>query len=190
MFDLLAVQGTFRSLLQHHSLKASILWCSAFLTVQLSQSYMTSGKTIALTIQTSVGRVMSLLFYTMSRFAIAFLSRGNRLLISWLQLPSTVIVEPRKRKSVTTSTFSPSICYAVMVPDAMILVFCCCCCCLFLIFSVKPALSLSSFTLIKRLFSSYLLSAFRVVSSAYLRLLMFLLPILILACNPSSPAFS
>ena len=150
---------------------------------------MTSGKTIALTIQTSVGRVMSLLFYTMSRFAIAFLSRGNRLLISWLQLPSTVIVEPRKRKSVTTSTFSPSICYAVMVPDAMILVFCCCCCCLFLIFSVKPALSLSSFTLIKRLFSSYLLSAFRVVSSAYLRLLMFLLPILIPACYSCSPLF-
>ena len=110
MFDLLAVQGTFRSLLQHHSLKASILWCSAFLTVQLSQSYMTSGKTIALTIQTSVGRVMSLLFYTMSRFAIAFLSRGNYLLISWLQSLFTVILEPKKRKRIfLTQGSNPSL---------------------------------------------------------------------------------
>ena len=116
-FDL-AVQGTFRSLLQHHSLTASILWHSAFLTVQLSQSYVNSGKTIALTIQTFVGKVMSLLFYTMSRFAIAFLSRSNHLLISRLQSPSAVILEPKKRKSVTTFSFSPSVCYVVMGPDA------------------------------------------------------------------------
>ena len=149
--------------------------------VQLSQQYMTTGKTIALTIWTFVGRVMSWLFNTLYKFVMAFLSRSNHLLISWLQLPSAVILEPKKRKSVTTSTVSPSICHEVMGPEAMILVY--------LIFSFKLALSLSSFTLIKRLFSSSLLSAFRVVSSAYLRLLMFLLPILIPACNPSSLAF-
>ena len=105
-FHLLAVQGIFRGPLQHHSSKASILWCSAFFTVQLSQLYMNPGKTIALTIQTFVGRVMSLLFNTLSRFVIAFLPRSNHLLISWLQSPSAVILEPKKRKSVTTSTFS------------------------------------------------------------------------------------
>ena len=89
-FDLLAVQGTFRSLLQHHSSKASILWRSAFLTIQLSQLYMTTGKTIALTIRTFVGRVMSLLFNTLSRFVITFLPRSNRFLISWLQSPPVV----------------------------------------------------------------------------------------------------
>ena len=104
--DLLAVQGTFRSLLQHHSLKASILWHSAFFMVQLSQPYMTTGKTIALTIGTFVGRVMFLLFNTLSRFVIVFLPRSKCLLISWLQSPSAVIFEPKKRKSVTTSTFS------------------------------------------------------------------------------------
>ena len=128
-----------------------------------------------------VGRVMSLLFNTLSRFVIAFLPRSDCLLISWLQSPSTVILEPEKRKSVTTSTFPPSICHAVMGLDAMILVF--------LIFSLKLALSLSSFTLIKRLFSSSSLSAIRVVSSIYPRLLMFLPPILIPACNSSSPTF-
>ena len=119
-FDLLAVQGTFRSLLQHHSLKASILWCSVFFTVQLSQLYVITGKTIALTMQTFVNRVMSLLFNTLSRFVIAPLPRSSRLLISWLQSPSAVISEPRKRKSVTASTFSASICYVVMGLDVMI----------------------------------------------------------------------
>ena len=122
-FNLLAVQRTLRSLLQHHSSKASILWHFAFFTVHLSQPYMTTGRTIALTIRMFVGRVMSLLFNTLSRFLLAFLLRSNCLLISWLQLPSAVILQPKKRKSVTTSTFSPSICQEVMGPDAMILVF-------------------------------------------------------------------
>ena len=112
-FDFLAIQGTLRSLLQHHSSKASILWHSAFFMVQLSQPYVTTGKTIALTIWTLVGRVMPLLFNTLTRFVIAFLPRSNHLLISWLQSPSTVILKPKKRKSVTTSTFPPSICHAV-----------------------------------------------------------------------------
>ena len=111
-FDLLAVKGTLKSLLQHHSSKASIFHCSAFFTVQLSQPYMTTGKTIALT-TVFVGRVMSLLFNTLSRFVIAFLSRRKCLLISWLQSQFTVILEPRKKKSVTTSTFSPSICHEI-----------------------------------------------------------------------------
>ena len=104
-FDLLAVQGTFRSLLHHHSLKASILWSSAFFTVQLSQWYLTIRKTIALTIRTFVSRAMSLLFNTLSGFFIAFLPRSNHLLISWLQSPSTVTLGPKKRKSETTSIF-------------------------------------------------------------------------------------
>ena len=122
-FDLPAVQGTFRSLLQCHGSKASILWHSAFFIVQLSQPYMTIGKTIILTLWTFVYRVMSLLFNTLSRFVIAFLLRSNRLLISWLQSPSTVILELKKRESVTTSTLPPSICHEVMGPNAMILVF-------------------------------------------------------------------
>ena len=105
--DLLAVQGTFRSLLQHHSSKASILWRSAFFTVQLSQPNVTTGKTTALTIRTFVGRAASLLFGTLSRFAIAFLPGSNRLMISWLQVPSTVDLEPKKGKSVATCNFSP-----------------------------------------------------------------------------------
>ena len=109
-FDLLAVQGTLRSLLQNHSLKASILWHSAFFMVQLSQPNVTTEKIIALTIQTLVSRVMSMLFNTLSRFVIAFLPRSSHLLISWLQSPFAVILEPKRRKSVTTSTFSPSIC--------------------------------------------------------------------------------
>ena len=103
--DLLAVQGTFRSLLQHHSLKASILWRSAFFMVQLSQPYMTTGKTIALNIQIFVSRVMSLLFHTLYRFVITFLPRSKCFLISWVESPSTVILEPKKRKSVPTSPF-------------------------------------------------------------------------------------
>ena len=121
--DLLAVQGTLKSLLQHHSSKASILLCSAFLMVQLSHPYMTAGKTIVLTIQIFVGKVMSLLFNMLSRLVIAFLPRSECLLISWLQSPSAVILEPPKIKSATVSTVSPSISHEVMGPDAMILVF-------------------------------------------------------------------
>src|SRR5574342_761135 len=120
--DLLAVQGTLKSLLQHHSSKVSILWHSAFFTVQLSHPYMTTGKTIALTTWTFVGKVMSLLFNMLSRLVITFLSRSKRLLISWLQSPSAVILEPPKIKSDTVSTVSPSICHEVMGPDAMIFV--------------------------------------------------------------------
>ena len=109
--DLLAVQGTFNSLLQHHSSKASILWCSAFFIVQLSHPYMTTGKTIALTRQTFVDKVMSLLLNMLSRMVIVFLPRSKRLLISWLQSPSAVILEPPKIKSATVSTVSPSICH-------------------------------------------------------------------------------
>ena len=104
--DLLAVQGTLKSLLQHHSSKASILWYSTFFMVQLSHPYMTTGKTIALTMWTFVGKVMSLLFNMLSRLVIAFLPRGKHLLISWLQSPSAVILEPKKIKFVTVSTFS------------------------------------------------------------------------------------
>ena len=122
-FDLLDVQGTPRSLLQHHSLKASVLLCSSFFIVQLSQPYVTTGKTIAFTIWTLVGAVMSLLFNTLSRFVIIFQPRSNHLLISWLQSPSAVISEPKKRKSVTTSTFFSFICHEVIGLDAMNLVF-------------------------------------------------------------------
>ena len=121
--DLLAVQGTLKSLLKHHSSKASILQRSAFFIVQLSHPYMTTGKTIALTRWTFVGKVMSLLFNMLSRLVKTFLPRSNRLLISWLQSPSAVILEPPKIKSDTISTVSPSICHEVMGPDVMILVF-------------------------------------------------------------------
>ena len=170
--DLLAVQGTLKSLLPHHSSKASILWHSAFFIVQLSQSYMTTGKTTALTRRTFVGKVMSLLFNILSRLVIGFLPRSQCLLISWLQSPCAVILEPPKIKSLTISIVSPSICLEVMGPDAMILVV--------WMLSFKPTFPLSSFTFIKRLFSSSSLSAIRVVSSAYLRLLIFLPAILIL----------
>ena len=113
--DLLAVQGTFKSLLQHHSSKASILRCSSFFIVQLSHPYMTPGKTIALTRQTFVGKVMSLLFNMLSRLVIAFLPGSKCLLISWLQSPSAEILEPPNIKSVTVSTVSPSICHEVML---------------------------------------------------------------------------
>ena len=128
-----------------------------------------------------IGKVMSLLFNMLSRFVIAFLPRSKRLLISWLQSPSAMILELKKIKSLTVSTVSPSICHEVMGPDAMILVF--------WMLSLQPAFSLSSFTFIKRLFSSLLLSAIRVVSYAYLRLLIFLLEILILTCASTSLAF-
>ena len=121
--DLLAVQGTLKSLLQHHSSKASVLWHSPFFIVQLSHPYVTTGKTIALTRWTFVGKVMPLLFNTLSRLVIAFLPRSKRLLISWLQLPSEVILVPPKIKSLTVSIVSPSTCHEVMGPDAMILLF-------------------------------------------------------------------
>ena len=120
--DLLAVQGTLNSL-QHPSSKAPILWRSAFFMVPLSHPYMTTGKTVALTRQIFVGRIMFLLFNMLSRLVIAFLPRSKCLLISWLQSPSAVILEPKKIKSVTVSTVSPSICHEEMGPDAMILVF-------------------------------------------------------------------
>ena len=128
---------------------------------------MTTGKTIALTRQNFVGKVMSMLFKMLSRLVIAFLPRSKRLLISWLQTPFAVILQDKKIKPITVSIVSPSICHEMMGLDAMILVF--------VISSFKPAFSLSSFTFIKRIFSSYSLSALRVVSSACLRLLIFLL---------------
>ena len=118
--DLLAVQGTLKSLLQHHTSKASILQRSAFFIVQLSHPYMTTGKTIALIRWTFVDKVMSLLFNMLSRLVIVFLPRSKHLLISWMQLPFAVTLEPKKIKS---ATVSPSICHEVMEPDAIILVF-------------------------------------------------------------------
>ena len=136
-FKILAFQGTLKGLLQHHNLKASILWHSAFFLVQLSHPYMTSGKTIALTGWTFDSKVISLLFNMLSRFVIASLPRSKHLLISWLQSPSTMILEPNKTKFFTVSTVSPSICREVMGPGTMIFVF--------WILSFKPAFSLSSF---------------------------------------------
>ena len=121
--EFLTIQGTLKSLLQQHSSKASTLQCSVFFIVQLSHPYMTSGKTTALTRWTFVGKVMSQLFSMLSSLVITFLPRSKRLLISWLQSPSAVILEPPKIKSATVSTVSPPICHAVMGPDAMILVF-------------------------------------------------------------------
>ena len=144
--DLLAVQGTLKSLLQHSSSKASILRHSAFFIIHLSHPYRTIGKTIALTRLTFVGKVMSLLFNTLSSLVITFLPRNKNLLISWLQSSFAVILKPKKIKSDTVSTVSPSISHEVMGPDAMILVF--------WMLSFKPTFSLSSFTFIKRLFSS------------------------------------
>ena len=165
LLDLLAVQGTLKSLLQHYSSKASILQCSAFFIVQRSCPYMTTGETIILTRQTFISKVMSLLFNMLSNLIIAFLPRSRCLLISWLHSPSAMILEPKKIKSLTVSTVSSSIYDEVMGPHAMILVF--------WMLSFKPTFSLFSFTFIKRLFSSSFLSAIRMVSSAYLRLLIF-----------------
>ena len=150
---LLAVQGALKSLLQHNTSKASIFWSSAFFIVQLSHPYMTTGKTIALTRWTFVGKVMSLLFNMLSTLVITFLPRSKCLLISWLQSPSAVILEPKKIKPDTVFTVSPSISHEVMGPDAMILVF--------WLLSFKPTFWLSPFTFIKRLFSSSSLSAIR-----------------------------
>ena len=138
-FGLLAVQVTLKSLLQHHSSKASSLWHLVFLIVQVSHPYMTTVTTIALTIWTFVSKLISLLFKMLSRFVIAFFPRSKRLLISWLLSPSTVMLKPKKIESVTVSTFSPSICHEVMGLDATILVF--------WMLSYKPAFLLSSFTL-------------------------------------------
>ena len=121
--DLPAVQGTLKSLLQHHSSKASVPRHSALFTVQLSHPYITTGETIALTRRTFVGKVISLVFNMLSRLVITFLPRSKHLLISWLQSPSTVILEPKEIKSDTVSTVSPSISHEVMGPDAMIFVF-------------------------------------------------------------------
>ena len=144
-FDFLVVQGTLKSLLHHHNSKTSILRCSAFFMVQLSHSYVTTRKIIALTIQTFVSKEVSLLFNTLSRFVIAFLPRSKHLLISWLQSLSTVILQLKKIKSVMVSTLSHL--FSDGIEYAMILVF--------LMLSFKPALSLSSFTFIKRLFNSF-----------------------------------
>ena len=155
--------------------------CSAFFMVQLSHLYMATGKTIVLTIWTFVSKVMSLLFNLLSRFVIAFLPWSKCLLISWLQTLSAVILEPKNNKVCHCCHFSPSICHEGMGPDAMILIFC--------MLSFKSPFSLSSLTFIKRLSSSTSLSAVRVVSSGYLRLLIFLPAVLIPACASSSPAF-
>ena len=178
---LLVVQGTLKSLLQHHSSKASILQCSACFTVPLSHPYMMTGKIIGLAGRTIVGKVMSLLCSMLSSLVITFLPRSKHLLIAWLQSPSAVILEPKKIKSATVSTVSASVCHEVMGADDMILVF--------WILSFKPTFPLSSFTFIKRLFSSFSLSVIRVVSAVYLRLLIVLPAILIPACASSSPAF-
>ena len=155
--DLLAVQETLKSFLQYHSLKASILWCSAFFTVQLSHPYMTTGKTIALTRRTLVSRVMSPLLNMLSRLVITFLPRSKRLLFSWLQSPSAMILEPPKNK-----VWHCFHCFSIYFPwsdrtgchDLR-----------FWMLSFKPTFSLSSFSFIKKLFSSSSLSAIRVVSS-------------------------
>ena len=178
--DLLAVQGTLKSspTPQFKSINSSE---HSFFIVQLSHPYMTTGKTIALTRWTFVSKVMSLLFNTLSRFDIAFLPVSKCLLISWLQSPFEVILEPKKIKFVIIFIVSPSICHEVMGPDAMIFVY--------WMLNFEPAFSLSSFTFIKRFFSSSSLSAIRVVSSVCLKLLIFLLAILIPACASSSLAF-
>ena len=175
--DLLAVQGTLKSLLQHHSSKASVLQHSAFFMAQLSHLHVTARKTVALTIRTFVSKVMSLLSNTLSRFFIAFLPRSKCHLISWLQSLSTVILEPKKIKSVSISIVSPSMCHEVMGPDSMILVL--------WMLSFKSAFSLSSFTFVMRLFTSSL-SAIRVLSSASLKLLIFLQATSIPAYNSSA----
>ena len=138
--DLLAVQGTLKSLLQHHSSKASLLQCPAFFVVQLSHPYMTTRKIIALTRHTFVGKVMSLLYNMLSRLVKTFLPRSKYRLISWLRSPSAVIFEPQKVKSLTVSIVSLSICHEVIGPDAMILVF--------WMLNFKPTFSLLSFTFI------------------------------------------
>ena len=177
-FDLLAVQGTLESLLRRHSSKASIYWHSAFFIVQLSHPYMTNGKTIALTRWTFVGKVMSLLFNMLSRLVTAILSQSKCLLISWLQSTSAVILEPHQNNVSHCFHCFPSICHEVMGWDAMILVF-----------WILSQPFHSPFYFHQELFSFSSLSAIRVVSSAYLRLLIFLPEILIPACASSCLMF-
>ena len=177
--DLLAVQGTLKSLLQHRNSEASFLQCSGFFVAHFSYPYTTTRKIIVLTVWAFVSEMISLLFNTLFRFVIAFLPRSKCLLISWLQSPSAVILDPKKIKSVTASTFSFSICYEVMGPDAMIL---------FLSF-LTVEIQASFFTLLfhppqEALW--FLFIAIRMVSFAYLRLLIFLLTILIPLCDSSS----
>ena len=179
--DLLAVQETVKSLLYQHSSKTSILQCSTFFMVQLPHPYMTTRKIIALTRWTFVSKVMSLLFNILSRLVIAFLQRSKRLWISWLGSPSAVILEPRKIKSVIASIVSPSICHEVMGLGTVILTF--------RMLSFQSAFLLSSFTFIKRHVSPSPVSAISVMSSAYLRLVIFLPANLIPACASSSLAF-
>ena len=179
--DFLAVQGTLKSLLQYHSSKASILQISTFFIVQISHPYRTNGKTITLTSQTYVGKVMSLFFNMLTRLVMAFLPRSKCILLSWLQSPYAVILEPRKVKSVTVSIVSLSVWHDVIGPDVTILAF--------WMLSFNSNFSFSSLTFIKMLFSFSLLSAIRLVSSAYLRLVIFLLAILIPACGSSSLTF-
>ena len=179
--DLLAVQGTLKSLLQHHSSKASILQLSDFFMIQISHPYMTTGKTISFDYTDLCWQSNVQIFNMLSKFAIAFLPRSKCLLSSWLQSLCAVILEPKKIKSVPVSIVSPSICHEVMGLDAVIFIF--------WMLSFKPILSLSSFTFIKRLFSSSSISATRMVSFACLRLLIFLLAILISVCASPSLAF-
>ena len=179
--DLLAVQGTLKSLLQHQSSKASILWCSAFFIVQPSHPYMTPGKTIALAICTFVSKVMSQLFNRLSSFVHSFSSKEQ---VSFNFMTAVTICSDSgapKINSVTVSIVSPYVYHEVMGPDVMILVF--------LMLSFKPDFSLSSFTFIKRIFSFLLLFVIRMISSANLRLLTFLPAILIPACASSRLAF-
>ena len=178
--DLRAVQGTLKSLLQHHSSKASILCHSAFFIVQLSHPYLTTGKTIDLTTWTCVGKVMSLLFNVLSRLLITFLPRSKHLLILWLHSQAAVILEYSILKSVTVSTLSLSICHEVMGPDAIILVF--------WMLSFKPTFHSLSPSSRSSLIPLWLLPL-ELVSSAYLRLLIFLPAILTPAYASSSPAF-
>ena len=180
-FDLLAVQWTLKSLLQHHNSKISILRGSAFFLVQLSYQYISLEKPLLqLCVPLSAKWYLCFLIHCVY-LSIAFLQRSKYLLNSLMQSSSAGILQLKKRKSVTISTFPPSICHKVMGPDTRILVF--------WMLSFKPAFLLFCFILIKRLFSFSSLFAIRVVSSAYLRLLIFLPIILIPACYSSSPAF-
>ena len=179
-FDLHAVQGTLKSFLQHHSSKPTILWCSAFFRVQLSHPYLTTGKPIALTIWTFVGKVMSLFLNMLFRFVTAFLPRSKHLLISRLQSPASVTFGAQENKVCHCFYFSPSICHKVIGLNAMIFIF--------WMLSLKPAFLPSSFTFINRLFNPSSLSAIRVAWS-YLKLLIFLPAILIPASASSSTAF-
>ena len=182
LFDFLAVKGILKSFLQHHSSKASILQRSAFFMVQLSQLYVNTTKIIGLTVWTFVGKVMSLFFFKHTKFVIAFLPTSSGFMAA-----VTIHSEFRAQEEETCHCFYHFPFYlpcskGARCNDLIIII-------LLIIFTLKLALSLSSFTLMKRLFSSSSLSAIRVVSSMYLRLLMFLPPILILACNSFSLGF-